>query len=188
MTRVLALRTAEQHHLLDDLRHRVRRGADAPCTGCTRENASGTSPSAAFRREASGMSCSTGISVLPRTSISRSLAKYMGTIGMFSSVNVLPHIQLGPVRKWKHANAFALIDAAVKQGPKLGTLVLRIPLTEGIAEREDPFLRSRLLLIAARAAKSRVVTAGFERVQQRAGLQRAAAALWCRPERLRAVG
>ena len=33
----------------------------------------------------SGMSCSTGIRVLPRTTISRSLAKYSGTTGMLSA-------------------------------------------------------------------------------------------------------
>ena len=31
------------------------------------------------------MSCSTGISASPRTTIGRSLAKYSGTTGMFSS-------------------------------------------------------------------------------------------------------
>ena len=43
-------------------------------------------------------------------------------------VDVLPDVDLGPVRQRKDADALAGPDAAVQQVPQLGPLVLRIPL------------------------------------------------------------
>ena len=57
-----------------------------------------------------------------------------------------------------------------------------------VAQREDPLLRARPLLVAPRAAERRVVAAGLERVEQRLGLEQAAAARRAQDERLRAFG
>ena len=43
-------------------------------------------------------------------------------------------------------------DARVEEGPELGPLLLRQPLAEAVAVREDPFFRARLFLVAPRAA------------------------------------
>ena len=68
-------------------------------------------------------------------------------------VDVLPDVELGPVRQREDADALALVDPAVVEVPQLGPLVLRIPLVEAIAERVDALLGARLLLVAARAAE-----------------------------------
>ena len=107
--------------------------------------------------------------------------------GMFSQVDVLPDIQLGPVGKRENADALALVDAAVVEVPQLRPLILRVPLAERVAEGVDALLGARLLLVAPRAAESRVEAALGERVQQRAGLQQAAALLRAQAERIGAV-
>src|SRR5438270_2487473 len=98
-------------------------------------------------------------------------------------MDVLPHVQLGPVGKRKDADALALIDPAVVEVPQFRALVLRVPLAEGIAEGVDPLLGARLLLVTPRTAESRVVTAGFQSVEQRARLQQTAALLRAQTER-----
>src|SRR5215469_7216639 len=67
--------------------------------------------------------------------------------------------------------------AAVVKVPKLGPLILGIPLAEGIAEGIDAFLGARFLLVAPRTAKSRVKAALGEPIEQRARLQQAATLL-----------
>jgi hypothetical protein len=47
----------------------------------------------------------------------------------------------------------------------------------GVTQREDALLRARALLVAPGAAERRVEVAGLERVEQRLGLEQAAAAL-----------
>src|SRR5580765_6306591 len=44
------------------------------------------------------------------------------------------------------------IDSRIVEIPQLGALVLRVPLTELVTEREEALLRPRLLLVAPRAA------------------------------------
>ena len=63
-----------------------------------------------------------------------------------------------------------------------------IPLAVGVAHREHALLGARPLLVAPRAADRGVEVAGREAVEQRLGLQQAAAALRADLERLRAVG
>ena len=57
-----------------------------------------------------------------------------------------------------------------------------------VAQREDALLGARPLFVAPRAAERGVEAAGLERVEQRLGLQRAAAALRADEKRLRALG
>src|SRR3984957_16100179 len=61
-------------------------------------------------------------------------------------VDVLPHVQLSPVRQREHAYVLALFDAPVVQVPQLRELVLRVPLAEVVAEGEHALLRPRTLL------------------------------------------
>ena len=107
---------------------------------------------------------------------------------MLFDVDVLPDVELGPVRQREHADALARADAAVQQVPELRPLVLRIPLALRVAEREDALLGARAFLVAPGAAERRVEVAGLERVEQRLGLEQPAAALRADEERLRAVG
>ena len=67
--------------------------------------------------------------------------------------------------------------AAVVQAPQLGALVARIPLAELVAQRDDPLLGARLVLVATGAAEDGVVPAGGDRVEQRQRLQRVAGAV-----------
>ena len=68
-------------------------------------------------------------------------------------VDVLPDVELGPVREREDADALALVDLAVVEVPQLGPLVLRVPLVELVAEGVDALLGARLLLVAAGAAE-----------------------------------
>jgi hypothetical protein len=47
---------------------------------------------------------------------------------MLLEVDVLPHVELGPVGQREHADALARVDLAVVEVPQLGALVLRVPL------------------------------------------------------------
>src|SRR5262249_31923883 len=87
------------------------------------------------------------------------------------SGNVLPDVELGPVRDREAAHLLALADLAVVEVPELRPLGTRIPLTEVVAEREDPLLRARALLVAAGAADRGVVSVLDHRVEQRRRLQ-----------------
>ena len=132
--------------------------------------------------------CSSGISVSPRTSISRSLAKYMRHDRDLLDVDVLPDVHLGPVREREDAQALAGMNARVVEVPQLRALVLGIPLALFVAEGEDAFLGAGFLFVAPRAADGRVEAARAQPVQQGLGLQQSAAALRAQPERVRAVG
>src|SRR4051794_4263453 len=67
--------------------------------------------------------------------------------------DVLPHVELGPVREREHAHVLALADPPVVDAPQLRALAARVPLAEVVAEAEDPLLRAGALLVAARAAE-----------------------------------
>src|SRR4030095_8994582 len=81
--------------------------------------------------------------------------------------DVLPNIELGPVGYRENAWVFARVDARVVQVPELGPLILRIPLAEGVAHREDTFLRSCLFLVPPGSADQRVESELLDCLQQR---------------------
>src|SRR3954453_1399503 len=54
--------------------------------------------------------------------------------------DVLPDVELGPVRQREHPDRLTEVDAAVVEVPQLGALVLRVPLAELVAEAEHPLL------------------------------------------------
>src|SRR5205814_9929586 len=85
--------------------------------------------------------------------------------------DVLPDVELGPVRDREDADVLALADARVVEVPQLGPLNTRVPLAEVVAEREDPLLRAAALLVAAGAADRRVEAVLLDRVEQRRRLQ-----------------
>ena len=77
--------------------------------------------------------------------------------------------------------------ASVEQVPKLGSLVLRIPLPKLVAVREKPLLGPRLFLIPSRAAHTCVELVFLDRVQQCYDLKRVTAGIIA-PLLLRAAG
>ena len=85
-------------------------------------------------------------------------------------VDVLPDVQLGPVGQREDADRLALLHLAVVDVPQLGTLVLRVPAVLAVAERIDPFLGPRLLLVAARAAEGSVETVLVQGLLESLGL------------------
>src|SRR5438067_1798800 len=85
--------------------------------------------------------------------------------------NVLPDVELGPVRNREDADVLALADARVVEAPQLGSLRARVPLAEVVAKGENPLLRPAPLLVAAGAADRRVEAVLLDRVEQRRRLQ-----------------
>ena len=65
--------------------------------------------------------------------------------------------------------------ATVVEVPQLGTLVLRVPLPEVVAEAEHALLGAGLLLVATGTAEHRVVLALLDAAQQGGGLEAVAA-------------
>src|SRR4029453_16136452 len=59
--------------------------------------------------------------------------------------DVLPDVELGPVRDREDADVLAFADARVVEVPQLGPLHARVPLAEVVAEGEDPLLRAAAL-------------------------------------------
>ena len=72
------------------------------------------------------------------------------------ALDVLPDVHLGPVRDREHPDVLALAVAAVEEVPQLGPLVLRVPLTELVAEGVHALLGPGLVLVAAPTAEHRV--------------------------------
>src|SRR5207248_545707 len=85
--------------------------------------------------------------------------------------DVLPDVELGPVREREDADLLALADPAVVEGPRLGALRLRVPLTVLVAEREHALLGPRPLLVAAGAAEGGVEAVLTHRVEEHPRLE-----------------
>src|SRR5205085_5750745 len=62
--------------------------------------------------------------------------------------DVLPDVELGPVRDREDADLLALPDARVVEVPDLRALRAWVPLAEVVAEAEDALLRAGALLVA----------------------------------------
>src|SRR3954469_6896426 len=86
-------------------------------------------------------------------------------------LDVLPDVELGPVRQREDAAVLALADPPVVDAPQLRALAARVPLAEVVAEAEDPLLRAGALLVAPRAAERGVEAVLLDRVEQRRRLQ-----------------
>src|SRR5204863_9481379 len=86
------------------------------------------------------------------------------------AAEVVPHVELRPVRQREDPHVLAGVDSAVVQRPQLGALVLRVPLAEVVAVRVDTLLGACLLLVAAAATEGGGEALLLDRVQQGAGL------------------
>ena len=86
--------------------------------------------------------------------------------GDLLAVDVLPHVQLGPVADGEHAEVLARGQPGVEQGPQLGALGLGLPLAKAVAVREDALLGAGFFLVAAGAADQRVEAELFDGFEQ----------------------
>ena len=73
--------------------------------------------------------------------------------------------------KGKRAQVFAGVDPALVELPELGPLLARVPLAEGVAERQDALLGPCLVLVTTRATEGRVELVFVDRVEQRDRLE-----------------
>jgi hypothetical protein len=87
-----------------------------------------------------------------------------------SSARVSPRSVIR-VAEREDAHVLAGLDEPVVEVPQLGSLGLRVPLAEVVAEGHDALLRAGALLVPARAAEGRLEAVLLERVEQRDGLQ-----------------
>ena len=85
--------------------------------------------------------------------------------------DVLPDVELGPVRDREHPDVLARAVAPVVERPQLGPLVLRVPLAELVAERVHPLLGPGLLLVAPGTAEHGVELVLVDGVEQRPRLE-----------------
>src|SRR5690606_28648866 len=75
----------------------------------------------------------------------------------------------------KDAEMFAGVAAPVEEVPELGSLVLRVPLTEAVTVGEEALLGAGLFLVAAGATHCRVDLQLGDGVEERHRLERVAA-------------
>ena len=93
------------------------------------------------------------------------------------AADVVPDVELGPVRQREDPHVLALVDAAVVEAPQLGALVLRVPLAELVAVGVDALLGAGLLLVAAAAAERGGEALLLDGVEQGADLEPVAGGL-----------
>ena len=89
----------------------------------------------------------------------------VGQLQLFT-LNVLPHIQFGPVGNWEYAHVLTGVNAGVVQVPKFWALAFRIPLAKAVAERKNTFFGACLFFIAACATHQRIEAKFFLGFQQ----------------------
>ena len=98
------------------------------------------------------------------------LGEVEGHDGDLLPLDVLPHVEFGPVREGKDPDGLALADAGVVQVPQLRPLVLGIPAVALGAEGEDALLGAGLLLVAASAAEHYIETVQVQGLFEGLGL------------------
>ena len=154
----------------NDFRKRIRVGSNRARAGHAAERSHAARDSLRFlarQKVALGIDRHDGFAAQHHFPFAREVERHDGNI---LHVDVQPNIQLRPIRQRKDADAFALIEARIEDVPQLRTLILRIPLSHGIAERVDPLLGARLFFVAARPTECGIESAFGQRVQQRFGL------------------
>src|SRR6516164_6463793 len=168
---VFAFGSPEGDHLLDDFGNSVRFGANCAGARHATERAHAALHELRFLAEEKigfAVDKNQGTVALDDLTFARVVERDDGNA---LRVDVEPDIELSPVREWKNADVFALIDAGVKDVPKFRPLIFGIPLAVGVAEGVDAFLGARFFLVAARSAEGRGKSSGFERIEQRASFQ-----------------
>ena len=87
-----------------------------------------------------------------------------GHDGDLLEMDVLPHVELGPVGQGKDPNALALVDPSVVDVPEFGTLILGVPTVMLVAEGEHALLGTGLLFVSPCPAKGGVETVLVQRL------------------------
>src|SRR5580658_3235360 len=93
------------------------------------------------------------------------------------ALDVLPDVELRPVRERENADVLAFIDAGIIDVPQFRALIFGIPLAEFVAKGIDALFGTGLFLVPARATERGIVAAIRQAVEQGAGLEQAAAFL-----------
>src|SRR4030095_12339734 len=71
-------------------------------------------------------------------------------------IDVLPHVELGPVRERKDTDGCLRAEPGVVEAPELRPLVFGIPLPKFVADRKEAFLGAGLLFVPAGSADGSV--------------------------------
>ncbi len=171
MTRPWRSELVREQHFLDDRRQRVGVALDRPGKRVAAERAESHFPQhrllARVQRHAIVVHHDQRTVALHHRALGREVQRHDRDV---VQVDVLPDVELGPVRHRKHADRLTLVHARVVYAPELGSLVLRVPAMLRRAEREDPLLGAALLLVAARTAKGGIEAVEVERLLQGLGL------------------
>ena len=94
--------------------------------------------------------------------------------------DVVPHVELRPVVQGEDAEVLAWRVHTIEQIPKLGALVLGVPLAEVVAVGKEAFLGACLFLVASRPADARVELVFLDGVDERRRLEAVAARVGAR--------
>src|ERR1700680_1285695 len=84
-------------------------------------------------------------------------------------MDVLPDIELGPIRDWKHTDTFRLGLPSIVEPPQFRALILRIPAVVGSSKGKYSLLCAADFFIAPRPAKGNVEAMQIERLLQALG-------------------
>src|SRR5262249_40376347 len=107
--------------------------------------------------------------------------------GNFLEIDVLPDVELRPIRQRKDANRLFRADPAVVEIPEFGALILWVPLTELVSEGKETLLCTGLLFVAPRAANRRIEVVVAKSGQESFRLEKATAPLRAKIKWVRAV-
>ena len=189
-----ALGGAGDHHLLDDLLDARGRRANGPGAGDAAEAAESTEDLLDLLARRRPVALAPAEDVVEDDDLSVAdhglarLREVERIDGDLLEVDVLPHVELRPVRQREDTDRLAGIDPRIVEVPQLGALVLRVPLTELVTEGEEPLLRARLFLVAPRAADGGVEAMVAEAGQESLRFEEAATILRAQVERVGARG
>src|SRR5262249_23380990 len=106
----------------------------------------------------------------------------------FLQIDVLPYVELGPVRERKHTDGCLRAEPGVVEAPELWTLVLGVPLPEFVADRKEALLGAGLLFVPAGPPDGSVEHVMPESRQQGLRLEQPAASLGAKFPGVRSVG
>src|SRR6185369_3053836 len=167
-----ALGGAGDHHLLDDLLDARGRRANGPGAGDAAEAAEPTEDLLDLLARRRPIALAPAEDVVEDDDLPIAdhrlarLCEVERIDGDLLEVDVLPHVELRPVRQRENPDRLAGIDPRIVEVPQLGALIFGIPLTELVTKGEEALLRARLFLVAPRAADG-----GIEAMVAKAGQQ-----------------
>ena len=166
----LALGAGRQEHLLDDVGERGRLRLDGPGERVAAEGAEAHRAHldlARLDRHAVVVDHDQRAVALDDRALGRVVERHDRDVLL---VDVLPHVELGPVRQREDPHALAGLGAGVVEPPQLGALGLGVPPVLGGADGEDALLGPGLLLVAAGATEGEVEAVLVEGLLEPLGL------------------